>query len=286
MGGPRGGSLRERLGTIPDERGQDGDLVLGQRWQRLSPTVAKRHVLAVALLIVALCGAGAIVGVLTSGSSGSGAHRNATAASSPRTTHARPVGSRGLGALMGVTTIRGKSAPAFSLVDQDGAAVTLASLRGQTVVLTFLDDVCGWLCPVLPDELKDAVADLGATDPRIDFIAVNVNAARDAPSDLAAFSAAHDLSTIPRWFFLTGTASALAKVWKSYGIAVERGEKGAMVYSAAIYFITPDGREAYAVTPYANELANGTGELPASTIKQWGKGIAEFAERTSTEQPS
>lgn len=40
----------------------------------------------------------------------------------------------------------------------------------------------------------------------------------------------------------------------------------------------PGGAERYEATPYANMRPNGAGWLPAITISQWGRGIAQFAE--------
>ena len=79
------------------------------------------------------------------------------------------------------------------------------------------------------------------------------------------------------WFFLTGSSAELSATWRKYDITVEEGSRGTVAYTAAIYFVTPAGDEAYEVTPYANELANGTGALSESGIRRWAQGIAEYA---------
>ncbi len=53
-------------------------------------------------------------------------------------------------------------APGFSLTDQRGRTVSLASLRGKVVLMTFLDPVCTTDCPVIAQELKQAGRMLGA----------------------------------------------------------------------------------------------------------------------------
>ena len=50
----------------------------------------------------------------------------------------------------------------FRLTDQDGRTVTLASLRGKVVLLTFLDPVCTTDCPLIAQEFKATAAMLGA----------------------------------------------------------------------------------------------------------------------------
>ena len=47
-------------------------------------------------------------------------------------------------------------APAFTLTDQHGRTVTLASLRGKVVLLTFLDPVCTGDCPLEAQEFRQA----------------------------------------------------------------------------------------------------------------------------------
>ncbi len=42
----------------------------------------------------------------------------------------------------------------FSLTDQHGQNVTLASMRGKVVLLTFLDDTCTTDCPLIAQEFR------------------------------------------------------------------------------------------------------------------------------------
>ena len=53
-------------------------------------------------------------------------------------------------------------APGFSLTDQNGQPVSLASLRGKVVLMTFLDPVCTTDCPIIGAEMKEAGVLLGA----------------------------------------------------------------------------------------------------------------------------
>ena len=53
-------------------------------------------------------------------------------------------------------------APGFALTDQHGRPVSLASLRGKAVLLTFLDPVCVTDCPLEAQEFREAGVLLGA----------------------------------------------------------------------------------------------------------------------------
>ncbi len=53
-------------------------------------------------------------------------------------------------------------APAFQLTDQFGRPVSLASLHGKAVLLTFLDPVCTTDCPLIAQEFREADSLLAA----------------------------------------------------------------------------------------------------------------------------
>jgi len=58
-------------------------------------------------------------------------------------------------AIAGDSTSLDLPAPGFSLTDQDGRTVSLASLRGKVVLMTFLDPVCTSDCPLIAQEMSD-----------------------------------------------------------------------------------------------------------------------------------
>jgi cytochrome oxidase Cu insertion factor (SCO1/SenC/PrrC family) len=54
------------------------------------------------------------------------------------------------------------AAPEFALTSQDGAQVTLASLRGKVVAVTFIYTSCPDVCPMLTDKLARVQDELGS----------------------------------------------------------------------------------------------------------------------------
>ena len=181
-------------------------------------------------------------------------------------------------ALMGLAKLQGEPAPGFRLVDQSGASVSLSELdANHAVVLSFIDDRGTGVGPVIAEELVAAARDLGASSPRVDFVAVNLDAAYGGPRWLKDFVAGHGLGRL-RFTYLTGSPAALRATWARYGIEVQAGAPGGVVsHSEAMYFISPGGVMRYEATPYANVAGNGAGSLPVATISQWGRGIAEYA---------
>jgi cytochrome oxidase Cu insertion factor (SCO1/SenC/PrrC family) len=119
----------------------------------------------------------------------------------------------------GPSTMVDSPAPAFSLTDQDGRAVTLASLRGKVVLLTFLDDTCSVDCPLIAQEFRQAGQLLSADTPRVELVAINYNPLDTQVSYIQAFDRQEGLAGVPNWLYLTGTLAQLQQVWRHYAIA-------------------------------------------------------------------
>jgi cytochrome oxidase Cu insertion factor (SCO1/SenC/PrrC family) len=121
--------------------------------------------------------------------------------------------------------INGSSAPLnvpaapFRLTDQHGRTVTLASLRGKVVLLTFLDDTCSVDCPLIAQEFRDAGQLLGTDAGHVKLVAINYNPLYTQVSYIQAFDRQEGLATVPNWLFLTGTRAQLEQVWRRYGAA-------------------------------------------------------------------
>jgi len=119
-------------------------------------------------------------------------------------------------------------APGFSLTDQDGRTVSLASLRGKVVLMTFLDPVCTSDCPIIGAEMKQAGVLLGSADKDVELVAVVANPTYRSTAFTQAFDREEGLNTVPNWRYLTGSLSQLSQVWRQYGITVENLPAGAM----------------------------------------------------------
>ncbi len=128
-------------------------------------------------------------------------------------------------------------APAFQLTDQHGAPVSLASLRGKVVLLTFLDPVCTTDCPLIAQEFRQAGQLLGNDSKRVELVAVAANNIYYSAAFTNAFDRQERLDTVPSWRYLTGTFPQLTKVWRAYGIAVQAEPAGAMVAHSDLAFV-------------------------------------------------
>jgi cytochrome oxidase Cu insertion factor (SCO1/SenC/PrrC family) len=134
-------------------------------------------------------------------------------------------------------------APSFTLTDQDGRTVSLASLRGKTVLLTFLDPVCTSDCPLIAQEFRDADHVLGSASRNVELVAIAANPVYHSVTDIRAFDSQEGLSHVSNWLFLTGSLPQLEQAWKNYSVAAEILPAGGMVaHSDVAYVIDTTGQ--------------------------------------------
>jgi cytochrome oxidase Cu insertion factor (SCO1/SenC/PrrC family) len=140
-------------------------------------------------------------------------------------------------ALNGTPNVIDTPAPAFSLVNQRGVSVSLSSLRGHTVALTFLDPVCTSDCPLIAQEFRQTDERLGADNAHVDFVAIVANPIYRSIAFTNAFDRQEGLSHVGNWLYLTGSVAELRQVWSSYGVLVETAGAGAMIAHSDLAFV-------------------------------------------------
>ena len=191
-------------------------------WQRATPSYVTRSVAAIAAIGVVVVG--------TAPMAMAAVNQNAD----PFLTEA----------LDGTPNALNTPAPPFSLTDQDGLPVNLASLRGHAVALTFLDPVCTSDCPLIAQEFRQADQQLGSQAREVDFVAIVANPIYRSASFTKQFDRQEGLTQVPNWYYLTGSLPALEHVWNSYGIIVDTVANGAMIaHSDLAFVIDSQGQE-------------------------------------------
>jgi cytochrome oxidase Cu insertion factor (SCO1/SenC/PrrC family) len=129
------------------------------------------------------------------------------------------------------------SAPAFSLTSQSGTPVSLASLHGKVVLLTFLDPVCTTDCPLIAQEFRQADQVLGASARNVELVAIALNPVYHTPQVTRAFDLQEGLAKVPNWLYLTGSLTALRRVWHDYGIAAQVLPAGGMILHSDVAYV-------------------------------------------------
>jgi len=133
----------------------------------------------------------------------------------------------------------GLRAPGFTLTDQHGRRVSLAQYRGQVAILTFLSPACPPSCPLVAQQLRGALDELGAHPAPV--LIVSADPAADTPIAVRRFLA--EASLTGRVEYLSGTPAELRPVWRAYGVVpAELGDAGSP-HPAAVLLIDRDGFE-------------------------------------------
>jgi protein SCO1/2 len=142
----------------------------------------------------------------------------------------------------------GAAVPDFTLVDQRGAPVTLTSLQGRVVVVTFIYTRCP-----LPDYCPRMITNLAAVRDRfrarlgkdLTLLTVSFDPQYDTPERMADYARSHQ-AEIAGWHFLTGDASAIQQVCEAFGVEYWP-DSGLITHTLQTAVIDRQGRLAAAV---------------------------------------
>ncbi len=223
-----------------------------------------RNRLLVPAIVAVLAAAAVVFAIVASSESGSGGGSGAAPVTSLATGtqpgSATPSGTAG--GFDGAALPGDHEAPAFTLDDQYGRAISLASLRGEPVVLTFLYARCGAPCVLIAQQIRGALDELGAHPAAV--VIVSADPAGDTPQAVRAFLAQVSLSG--RVHYLTGSDAQLRSVWAAYNVRPASAGASTFAKYATVRLIDGEGHERVLygteqLTPEA--LAHDIGKLRA-----------------------
>jgi len=134
-----------------------------------------------------------------------------------------------------------QAAPSFTLTDQQGRRVSMASARGHYAVVTFLYTHCPDVCPVIAGNLNRALASATARRAGLRVLAVSVDPRRDTSATVRRYAREHRLR--PAFRYLIGTRAELAPVWRAFHVAAAPGPAGTVSHSTFEILVDPEGKE-------------------------------------------
>jgi len=176
-------------------------------------------------------------------------------------------------AIGGTSAPLNSAAPDFQLTDQYGHQVSLASLRGKVILMTFLDPVCTTDCPLIAQEFRAADQLLGARSSAVQLVAVAANPLYYTAPYLQAFDRQEGLTGLRNWLFLTGTLAQLRQVWQNYGISAVVLPAGQMIgHNDLAFVIDPAGR-------LRKELDIDPGPGTATSLSSFAVELSQAAEQ-------
>ena len=128
--------------------------------------------------------------------------------------------------------------------DDSGRSVSLASLRGQPVVLTMFFASCGYACPVLVNDMQRLRATLpAAVRAKTRFVLVSFDTVRDTPPALRAFRERSSLDA--DWTLLHGNASVVQELAMLLGVKFRQEASGQFSHSNVITILNAEGEIAH-----------------------------------------
>jgi protein SCO1/2 len=133
-------------------------------------------------------------------------------------------------------------APDFTLTDQNGKSVTLASLRGQVLLVDFIFTRCPGPCPILTArhvELQKSLAPELAS--KVHFVSISLDPEYDTPERLAEYGRARG-ADLEHWSFLTGPPDQVADVVKRWGVGTLRTPDGQLEHVVATFLVDGKGQ--------------------------------------------
>jgi protein SCO1/2 len=143
----------------------------------------------------------------------------------------------------------GARAPDFSLVDENGRAVSLATYRGKAVALTFIYTRCPLpdYCPLMTNnfgEVERALAGDEKLAASVALLSISIDPEYDTPAVMRRYArdfAAGPNGDVPKnWSFLTGDAARVRSAAEAYGLIYET-EAGQIVHTLRTAVVAPDG---------------------------------------------
>jgi protein SCO1/2 len=137
------------------------------------------------------------------------------------------------GALLPATRARN-----FTLTDQLGRRVSLSQYRGQVTILTFLSSTCHPTCPLIAQQIRGALDELGYPVPTL---IVSADPAADTPASVRRFLSEAALNE--RVKYLTGTQAELQPIWRAYDIVPAQLGDANSPHAASVLLIDPAGQK-------------------------------------------
>jgi protein SCO1/2 len=136
-----------------------------------------------------------------------------------------------------------QAAPPLALRNYTGQPVSLASMRGKAVFVTFVYTHCPNACPLIVSNLAAAQRAMGKEASHVEMVAVTVDPRRDTPQAVRTFLTTR--GALGRMYYLIGSRRQLLPIWKAWHVGITVDTKQTLVgHTAIVYGITAGGRMA------------------------------------------
>lgn len=114
--------------------------------------------------------------------------------------------------------------PQISLTDQNGKAISLASLKGKPALVAFIHTQCEGPCELITAHMKQVARTLGpGFKSEVTMVSITTEPEEDGSRELLAYAKAQGVDAAG-WVFLTGTPAEIRRLLTLYGVAAENDD--------------------------------------------------------------
>jgi protein SCO1/2 len=130
--------------------------------------------------------------------------------------------------------------------------------------VTFLYTNCPDVCPLITQNLNQALQMLGPKRDDVRVLAVSVDPEGDTPESVDKYAKVHHL--LPEFHYLTGTRDELMQVWKDYDVAAVARDPELVDHTAYTMLVdgSGGGRVIYDASVKAKDVVHDVDELLSS----------------------
>lgn len=127
------------------------------------------------------------------------------------------------------------------MVDQDGHAVALGSMRGTPLIVSMFYSSCDMVCPLIFETIKQTRLALPpARRERVNVLMVSFDPERDTVAQLKVTAAAHGCDS--HWTLARAGEADVRQIAAVLGVQYRRLPSGAFNHSSVILLVDKDGR--------------------------------------------
>lgn len=136
--------------------------------------------------------------------------------------------------------LAGRPAATMRLRDARGGTFDSARLAGKPYLVTFLFVNCPDVCPLIGQQIRQALEELGPDADRVAAVAVSVDPRGDTPEAVRTWL---DRQRQPGQFhYLVGSEAELEPVWRAWYAAPQIAGDPDSAHTAVVWLVDADGR--------------------------------------------
>ena len=128
--------------------------------------------------------------------------------------------------------------PEVSLIDQNGRAISLSSLKGKPALVAFIHTSCEGPCELITAEMKSVAQSLGpGFKSEVTMVSITTDPEEDGSRELLAYAKAQRVDA-DGWVFLTGTPAEIRSLLSLYKVSAEDDDSAHVL---ELFLLSADG---------------------------------------------